>query len=370
MKNHLTLAMTTAGLGLFLGGCSSMDPVDPSAQLQEELMAAKNRNSELVSTNSSLQSSLTTREQALEDLRTKLMAAEMVTPDLLPPNAKPGECYARVFTPPVYEPVSKTVVHREASEKIAVTSPQYGPSEERILVREASSRLEVIPAKYQWVEEQVLVKEASERLVVVPAVYQDVNEQVLVRPAYSTWKKGRGPVEKVDDMTGEIMCLVEVPAEYQTVIVHKVVKPATTTTVAIPAEYTTVKRQVMAEAPQTLSIEIPAEYKIVKVNKVISVAAQSRTAVPELYTTVSDEVLVTEGNLVWRPILCETNTTGDVVRRLQSALVAQGYDPGSIDGVAGRKTMSAVTAYQRDKGLPSGNLTIEVLQQLGVLSGA
>jgi hypothetical protein len=31
------------------------------------------------------------------------------------------------------------------------------------------------------------------------------------------WEKGRGLVEKVNNFTGEIMCLEEVPAEYQTV---------------------------------------------------------------------------------------------------------------------------------------------------------
>ena len=42
---------------------------------------------------------------------------------------------------------------------------------------------------------------------------------------------------------------------------------------------------------------------------------------------------------------------GDDVRMLQSALKEQGYDPGQIDGIYGRKTERAVRRFQKDKGL-------------------
>src|SRR5262245_56294668 len=45
----------------------------------------------------------------------------------LPPNAKPGECYAKVYVPATYKTVT-----------------------ERVLVREASERLETVPAEYDW----------------------------------------------------------------------------------------------------------------------------------------------------------------------------------------------------------------------------
>ncbi len=52
-----------------------------------------------------------------------------VRTELLPPNAKPGECYARVFVPPRYQTVTQ-----------------------RVLSRQASERVETIPAKYEEVE--------------------------------------------------------------------------------------------------------------------------------------------------------------------------------------------------------------------------
>jgi len=40
------------------------------------------------------------------------------------------------------------------------------------------------------------------------------------------------------------------------------------------------------------------------------------------------------------------------VRGVQKELLAHGYRPGPVDGVAGRQTRAAVRAYQRDAGLP------------------
>ena len=69
----------------------------------------------------------------------------------------------------------------------------------------------------------------------------------------------------------------------------------------------------------------------------------------------------------WQSILCETNTTPNVISSLQRALKMRGYDPGRIDGVLGRETLNAVSSYQRSKGMASGQLTMETLQSLNVL---
>ena len=85
------------------------------------------------------------------------------------PNAKPGECYAKVIIPAAYKSESQTVT-----------------------VKEASSKIEIIPAKYEWAEEKVLVKEASKKLIPVPATYESVSEKVLVTPAeknMDTWSR-------------------------------------------------------------------------------------------------------------------------------------------------------------------------------------
>lgn len=80
-----------------------------------------------------------------------------------------------------------------------------------------------------------------------PTVYENVTEKVLVRDGYTTWKKGRGPIERIDNATGEIMCLVEVPPEYKTVTKRVIKTPASVRQVEIPAEYKTVKRRLVVE---------------------------------------------------------------------------------------------------------------------------
>ncbi|MCP3869485.1 MAG: trypsin-like serine protease [Gammaproteobacteria bacterium] len=59
------------------------------------------------------------------------------------------------------------------------------------------------------------------------------------------------------------------------------------------------------------------------------------------------------------------NLTRSVVKEIQLRLTALGYKPGPIDGYAGRKTASAVKAYQTAEGLePNGLLTRKLYVRL------
>jgi len=285
--------------------------------------------------------------------------------DLLPP-AEPGQCYARVFVPPTYETRTEEVLKRGASESLEVIPATFETLEQDVLVEAASTRIEVVPAVYGWAEEQVLVKAASTRLEEVPAQYEWQEERILVKPAHTIWKKGEGPIQKVNEATGEIMCLVEVPAEYKTLRKKVQTAPPTTREIAIPAEYKTVKRQVVTTPASTRTIEIPAKYKTVKVKQVVTAASERRTPIAAEYQTVSKRVQVTEGEMAWRQILCKTNTTNDIVRKMQRALDAAGHNPGPIDGIVGRETLAAIKGYQGEKGLAQGGVTLATLQSLGV----
>ena len=234
------------------------------------------------------------------------------------------------------------------------------------MVKGPSERLETVPATYEWVEETVMTRQESARLEEVPQVFETVAEKVLERPAQTAWKKGTGPIEKLDNGTGEIMCLVEIPAKYRTVYKRMLVKPAATREITIPAQYKTIKKQVMTNPPTTRKIEIPAEYKTVKVKKLATPAEVKRIPIPAEYQTVSSRVKVTEGMMEWRRILCQTNLDRQTVANLQRALLKAGFNPGPIDGVIGRETLTALRSYQEDKGLAVGNLTYESLKSLGV----
>jgi len=289
--------------------------------------------------------------------------------ELLPPNAKPGQCYARVHVPAQYQTDSERVLAKAASSRIEVEPARYETIEERVLVKEASSRLELIPARYETVEERVLVEPASTRLEEVPAVYGYEEERVLVKPAHTIWKKGRGPIEKVDDATGEIMCLVEVPAEYKTVKRRVEKEPASTRSVTIPAKYQTVQKRVMSTPPSTRSITIPAEYKTVQVRRLVEPPKERRIEIPAEYENVTRRVVVSEGRMAWRPVLCETNASPAVVAQIQRALKSAGHDPGPIDGRVGPQTLVAVARYQESERLPRGGLNFETIAALGVSLG-
>lgn len=145
------------------------------------------------------------------------------------------------------------------------------------------------------------------------------------------------------------------------------VAPAATQTVQRPAEYKTIKKRVMVRPAQTQNVERPARYETIRVRKVVSPPQERRVPVPAEYQTVTKRIAVSEGLMEWRPILCETNTTKDVVSKIQRALANRGYDPGPVDGVLGSKTMTAVESFQRASSMAEGQLTMETLRQLGVV---
>ena len=285
---------------------------------------------------------------------------------LLPPNAKPGECYTRIYVPPTYEEIAEEVLIKDASEVLDIIPAEYETVEEKIQVKQESEMIEVIPATFKTVEEKVMVKPETEEVEVVPAEYETVEEKVLVREAYTTWKTGRGPIEKIDATTGEIMCLVEVPAEYKTVQKQVLKSPPTTRIVNKPAEFEVVETLVIDQPAQTRIVTVPAEFTTVKVTRLKTEAKEVRTPVAEERDTVTRTVKKTDGRVEWRPILCQTNTTPGVVKRIQQALKDAGFYNGPVDGGLGPMTMRAVKAYQSENNMAAGQLTLETLEALNV----
>ncbi len=260
-----------------------------------------------------------TRDAEIRNLQAELAAAraksakvvtvtkEVTGPnELYPPNAQTGKCYARVLNPAKYEIKTEKVLKKEAGERVEIIPATYGAETKKLLVKEASERLVTIPATYKKVTEKVLVKEASERLVKIPAVYVTEREKILVKPAYTTWKKGSGPNQRVDNATGEIMCLVEIPAEYRT-ITRKVIKtPASVKSVPVPAVYKTVTRKVVATPAATKSVPVPAVYKTVKTKIVKTSASTKRIPIPATYQTVSKRIKISDAVLRWQEVKCKT----------------------------------------------------------------
>jgi len=290
-----------------------------------------------------------------------------VNDDLLPPNAKAGQCFARTFTPPIYNTERIRVLKKESSERIEIVPAQYANTEEKVLTREQSERIEVVPAVYDWVEDRVLVSPETIKLQPVAASYKIEYEKVLDKPEHTVWKKGDGPITKIDEATGEILCLVTIPATYKTVSKRVLVKNAHTVETVVPAKYKTVKRRILVKEASVNKVTIPAEYKMVKSVKLVQPETTRTTPVSEEYEEVVKRFKVKDGVVEWRPVLCKTNITPELVRELQTKLKEKGFHPGPIDGVYGTMTASATNTYQKSNNLPRGGLTINTLKSLEIL---
>ncbi|MEE9493622.1 MAG: peptidoglycan-binding protein [Gammaproteobacteria bacterium] len=382
LNNQRSLVALAVITSLSIAGCSSMGKTK-STTSETSAGAGSAELSTLESKVSSLEGELASERARVQSLQSSAATAPPVasasassgSTDLFPPNARPGECYARVFISPTYDTSTEQVLKSEASEKISVIPAKYEWGTEEVLVKAASERLEVIPAVYEWVTEKVMVKPPGKRVEVVPPTYKTVTEKVLDKPETTIWKKGSGllgpasggsNVTRIDESTGEIMCLVTVPATYKTIHQRVLVDKGGTREIEIPAEYKTVKKKIMKTPPTTRKIDIPAEYKTLKVKKIVEPPKTMTTPIPATYTTVTKRQKVSEGRIEWRPVLCKTNATANTVRRIQKALKGAGQNPGPIDGVLGGQTMSAIKAFQTKKGLPTGGITMKTLEALGV----
>ena len=250
-----------------------------------------------------------------------------------PPNAKVGKCYARVLLPSSY-------IYEE--EKVKVSDP--------------TEDIITIPPKYKWVTKKVLVKEAQEKIIPTPAVYETVTKKILVSPAHEEWKKftkeecmknpskcGIKDTKNLDAYTGEILCRVKVPDLYKTVTTKVLKKPAGYKKIVIPAVYKTIRVKEMVEPAKIKKIKHPAQYKIIK-----------------------RKIKNGEERLKWEEIVCLKFIDKTFTSKLQKTLKDLGYYKGEIDGIYGKQTKNAVTAYQKDHALSTGALTIKTVKSLGL----
>jgi hypothetical protein len=281
---------------------------------------------------------------------------------LVPPNAKAGECYAKVVIPAKYKTLEEKVLIQEASEKISIIPAKYQWSEEKvevtpqskklvtipahykkviqnievkptarswhtslkrdsapvskeilvaakikgvdfknstpgncfreyytpekyktiseeIVVKEARTENKITPAKYEMIEKTIEVKPASKKTITIPATYEYKEDKILVEKAKTVWKKGINPAQKLNGATGEIMCLVKIPAKYK-IIKKKVVKTPASTKV----------------------VEVPAITQTIKIKKLISDASSKTIIIPAVTQTIEKKVLDKKSEFSWTKV--------------------------------------------------------------------
>ena len=282
-------------------------------------------------------------------------------------KAVPGQCYGRVTVPAVKKTTSKQVLVEPAGQTVARIIPaQYKTVTENFVSKEASEKLVTIPATYKTITETVVVKPAGTRVIPVAAKYENQTESVLVKPARTYWKQGEGPNQRVDALTGDIMCLVEEPAVYKNISKRVLVSPATTREEATPAVTKTITKRVVDQPARVERQAIPAVTQQLTKRVLVTPEQPVYTETAAKYRTVNEEVIVSPEQVTWSQILCKTNANTSTVASVQSALKKAGYNPGNVDGVLGNQTYNAVSRFQRDNNLHRGQITFETLKALGV----
>lgn len=275
------------------------------------------------------------------------------------PDAKPGECYAKVITPAKFSTRSEEIVLQEASERIETIEAKYEQVDQAIVIKESSQllnasapvfskqseKVEVLAEEKYWATkvgnrtlpaspdaiehlarsgidtnavapggcfveyykdaeyrtevQQVMTKEASETIRIIPAEFETIEERVVVKEASSQ--------------------VVDVPAVYRTQSESVLVEPARSVwqddcgviervenatgevmcLVEVPARYETLTKTVLDEPATTKTINIPAVYKTVQVQRLVRPASEQRIDVPAEYTSVNRRVKTADPVFFW-----------------------------------------------------------------------
>jgi len=305
------------------------------------------------------------KEEEINKLKTSSQNKVQTNPNSdLPPNAKPGECYARVLIPAEYKTYNEKIKIQPEFEVLKTTLPEFSKYKAKILVKPESYKYVVKPAVYKCVEKTYIKRPASFKYKVIPAKFKTVYEKVMVEKPVAYWKKGNGPISKIDNLTGEIMCLVKKPAVYVTIAKKELVEPAHVEKVKIPAVYETVKVKELVKPAHIEKIKIPAEYKIVTVEDISKPAEVIRTKHDAQYTVVTKKELVKPERVKWERIVCKTNLTPERVKKIQKILKEKGYYSGPINGEYNYATKKAIEQFQKDNHLAIGALTYETVNAL------
>jgi hypothetical protein len=365
-SSSLAVGLTALTALLATAGCASLTGHQPAAPTNAHAQAY---DTGAVATTTGAQGQVTERAAAAPaDAAPAAMGGMCQNQPSEPPQAAGvGQCYARIWNEPRFSTGTQRTLVKPAGTRIEIVPAQYGTVNEQVVVREARREMRVIPAEYETVVEKVVVRPAYVRTETIPAVYDTFEEQVLVKPAYKTWKPGTMTnIQRVDE-SGQILCLVEVPAEYKTVTRRELRTAEQTRSIEVPAQYQEVEKTVIKTPERTEVTEIPAEYEMREVEKLVQPAREIAVSVEAQYAEVPTQVLSAPGCYAWREILCDTNMTQQTILSVQQELARRGYYGGEASGTFDEETLAAVNEYARANDLPvDPYLNVETAHALGI----
>ncbi|NQD80985.1 peptidoglycan-binding protein [Pseudomonas sp. CrR14] len=280
---------------------------------------------------------------------------------------QPGQCWVQAQVRP--RPVQSTqeIVIKDSVNKITVTPAELDKGFKQVVTREGTKTYRIEPPTYRVVSEQVKIRPEVKRYVVVPAVYQDSQETITLEEAKTVLDQCRAAGTRYSSGTGAMaFCARQVPAKQEVVKVKKLVSPETVRIETDPAEYKSVTRWIVDKPAQAIEVTVDPEYTKVASTEVVRPVEANQIIVPEEKRQL--QVTRFEGNarIVSRQTVCDVDIDDNLVTRLQQSLVKRGFNPGSVDGKLGKRTLDALTEFQTANGFAVGALTLESLAALEV----
>lgn len=144
-----------------------------------------------------------------------------------------------------------------------------------VMISEASETLSVSDAVIKDEVVSVTVTPAYTHVVEVPASLKKGEERVLTAFASKQWKTECGAVQQVDHMTGETLCLVDVPATFETVETETIDVPTLLTNVEKEAITKELEVKTLVSGPLKKRKVIQAAFDSIDRQKVLKPARYS-----------------------------------------------------------------------------------------------
>lgn len=284
----------------------------------------------------------------------------------LPLGAKEGECYVRVIQPAVYKTEDERILIQPESVRYETIAAVFREVEKKVLIKPAHVRYEIVPAKFEKKMVSVLIQPEHKKLAAEPVKFKNVDKTYEIKPSRTYWTLGSDPINPDPRMTEEILCLMREPAEVMNYSQKVLVTPAKVNETKVEPRSQMIATEVLVEPAQVKEIKVPDEFKVTKVMELVTPARKKAIPVPARYETVKRKVLVKAEALAWQRVLCKTNITPEVVKKIQNALKKKGFDPGAANGELNKPTDNAIKQYQKANKLAQGGLSFEFLEHIGV----